>query len=149
MSYCRNCGAKLAVDTQLCYNCGTPTNVTITILYCRRCGTQLATDAKYCYKCGTPTTGPIPPPTQTQTPMHINPPTPTPIQEVTYKKPVNETSQNNSLLITLAILLITILILIVTIVAFSPFIDIFNNQPFDQPGINIVKLNLNLLRLMI
>ncbi|MCL2172239.1 MAG: zinc ribbon domain-containing protein [Nitrososphaerota archaeon] len=143
MSYCRNCGVKLADDAQFCYSCGTPKTLTTTdTLYCRNCNTQIANDAKYCYKCGTPTTGPITITPQPLTP--ISPPSTTLIQESTSEKTYNNSSHKETLLlITISILIITIIALAIAIIAFSPLMDIFNNQPFDHPGINIVKSNLH------
>jgi uncharacterized membrane protein YvbJ len=147
MTYCRNCGTQLANNVNFCYKCGASQNPTI-ILYCRNCGTQLANDAKYCYKCGTPTTGSIA--IQPQTPVIIHPLTAPQMHQETYEKLPNNVSHNESfLIVTAAILVITIITLIIAIVAFSPFIDIFNNQTFKQPGINTVKTSIQLLCLLI
>jgi uncharacterized membrane protein YvbJ len=103
------------------------------MIHCQNCGTELNSSANYCYRCGAPTSTnsiPISSPTTNQ-------------PQSTYEKSSNEESLNkNSIpILTIAILIGTIIALIIAIVVFSPFIDIFNTSPFDQPGINMVNFH--------
>jgi uncharacterized membrane protein YvbJ len=103
------------------------------MIHCQNCGTELNSSANYCYRCGAPTSTnsiPISSPTTNQ-------------PQSTYEKSFNEESLNkNSIpILTIAILIGTIIALIIAIVVFSPFIDIFNTNPFDQPGINMVNFH--------
>lgn len=103
--------------------------------YCRKCGTQLSDNAQYCYRCGT----------STDPQIHIttSPLTPTQPQRTPENTPNKSLHRDPLIIITLFALVIIIIALITVALTLSPFNIGFNSQnPFEQPGINQLNLNL-------